>query len=80
MSQEETGIAFSDWSHGYCDFKVLPSRSEQVNKKQSPAQSQMQWQTAAQVRASIQQVVLAVEEKQSFGNRLPHNPYHPASE
>jgi len=44
------------------------TKREQANKKQSSTQSEMQWQTAVQVRASIQCVVFGVEEKRSFSN------------
>lgn len=41
----------------------FPVKSEQANKKQSSMQSQMQWQTAVQVRASTQRVIFGVEKK-----------------
>lgn len=46
----------------------FPVKSEQANKKQSSMQSQMQWQTAVQVRASTQHVIFGVEKKCSFSN------------
>lgn len=49
-------------------LNYFPVKSEQANKKQSSMQSQMQWQTAVQVRASVQLVVFGVEEKCSFSN------------
>lgn len=55
----ESHLQTDHWASVTFDF--FPVKSEQANKKQPVMQSQTQWWTAVQVRASIKPLVFGVE-------------------